>query len=406
MRRVALTGIGVLTPIGAGKKDFWSNLLAGHHGFDDVQSFDISRFSAKRGAEINAFDLTDYLPTEDPNRYGRSTQFALAAARLAFEDAGIDHQKMDGDHIGVCMGTTSGEPNQVERFNDHYVEEALGLVGSEFIGRYPCHNIPAYMASVFNLTGSNPVITPAACAAGNHALAHAYDMIASGRVKMMLAGGSDAFSRITYAGFARLGAIAKDLCRPFDKNRTGMIPGEGAGVLILEDLNAAIERKATIYAEVLGYGFACDAYHMTGGHPEGRGAVRAIEKALAMSRIQPQQVDYISAHGTGTKSNDQNETVSIKKVFGDAAYDVSISSIKSMLGHTMGAASAVEAAACGLAIQNNVVPPTMNLEEPDPVCDLDYVPNQPREMKVDVAMNSAYAFGGNNSSLILARVEV
>lgn len=406
MERVVITGIGALTPIGTGKDVFWNNLLEGKLGFSQVSSFDTSRFRVSVGAEIKAFSLEDYLPGVDADRFGRATQFALAASRLAMDDAGIDLDSIEPDSAGASMGTTSGEPNQIEEFNDHFVAQELGRVGPEFVGRYPCHNIPAAMAAEFNLTGVAPVIIPAACAAGNYAISHAASMIGSGRVEMMLAGGSDAFSRITYTGFARLGAIAPEVCTPFDKNRKGMIPGEGSGVLVLESLSRALDRGARIYAEVLSYGFSCDAFHMTGGHPEGRGAVRAMEKALEVARITPKQVDYISAHGTGTKSNDLNETTAVKNVFNGEAYNTPISSIKSMLGHTMGAASALEAAVCAMAITHNVAPPTMNLQETDETCDLDYIPNQPREMPINIAMNNAYAFGGNNSSLILKRAEV
>jgi 3-oxoacyl-[acyl-carrier-protein] synthase II len=221
----------------------------------------------------------------------------------------------------------------------------------------------------------------------------------------MLAGGSDSFSRITYTGFAQLGAIAPEVCQPFDRCRKGMIPGEGAGVLVLEPLSAAKHRGAHIYAEVGGYGLSCDAHHMTAAHPNGEGAVRAMKQALEQSGTNAEAVSYINAHGTGTATNDRLETLAVKKLFGDAAYRIPMSSIKSMLGHTMGAASAIEAAACALAVYHDRIPPTINLQEPDPECDLDYVPNCAREHIVQVAMSNAYAFGGNNASLILKKCE-
>jgi 3-oxoacyl-[acyl-carrier-protein] synthase II len=221
----------------------------------------------------------------------------------------------------------------------------------------------------------------------------------------MFAGGSDAFSRITYTGFARLGAIAPEVCQPFDRNRKGMIPGEGAAILVLEPLDRAAARGARLYAEIGGYGLSCDAHHMTAAHPDGDGAARAMVKALNESRLNPEEVSYISAHGTGTSTNDRLETIAVKRVFQEAAYRIPISSIKSMLGHTMGAASAIEAAVCALAIFDDRIPPTMNYEQPDPECDLDYVPNAARERRVNVAMNNAYAFGGNNASLILKKCE-
>jgi 3-oxoacyl-[acyl-carrier-protein] synthase II len=335
---------------------------------------------------------------------GRASQFATAAARLAIADAQLDVSTLDPERAGVSMGTTSGEPHEIERFDDHVVAATLDRIGPEFITSYPCHVIPACVAGEVGFAGVNMTI-PTACAAGNYAIAYACDVLRAGRADVMLAGGADAFSRITYTGFARLGAIAPDICRPFDRNRKGMIPGEGAAVLVLEPLAQALARGARIYAEVAGYGLSCDAHHITAAHPEGQGAARAMEKALAHCGMQPDQISYISAHGTGTPTNDQRETVAVKRVFKEAAYRTPISSIKSMLGHTMGAASAIEAAACALAIFSDRIPPTMHLEEPDPECDLDYVPNAAREHTVHIAMNNAYAFGGNNSSVILKKCE-
>jgi 3-oxoacyl-[acyl-carrier-protein] synthase II len=301
------------------------------------------------------------------------------------------------------MGTTSGEPLEVERFDDHYTAGDLGPLGGEFIARYPCHNIAANVASEVGFA-AGAVMIPTACAAGNYAIAHAADRLAAGRADLMLAGGADAFSRITFTGFARLGAIAPDVCRPFDRHRKGMIPGEGAAVLVLEPLGRALARGATIYAEVAGYGLSCDAHHMTAAHPEGDGAARAMEQALAAAGLAPDDVSYVSAHGTGTPVNDRLEAAAVRRVFGARARRVPTSSIKSMLGHTMGAASAIEAAACALACATDRLPPTIHFEEPDPECDLDVVPNQAREVAVEVAMNNAYAFGGNNASVIFRKV--
>jgi len=285
------------------------------------------------------------------------------------------------------------------------VNKNLDRIGPEFIQRYPCHVIAAHVASELQFAGVNTMI-PTACAAGNYAIAHALDVMRAGRADLMLAGGSDAFSRITFTGFARLGAVAPEICQPFDRFRKGMIPGEGAGVLVLEPLDRARRRGARIYAEVAGYGLSCDAHHMTAAHPEGAGAERAMRNALADSRTNPQDVDYISAHGTGTPTNDRLETIAVKCLFKDQAYRIPISSIKSMIGHTMGAASAIEAAVCALAVFNERIPPTINLNDPDPECDLDYVPKFARELRINVAMNNAYAFGGNNASLILRKREL
>jgi 3-oxoacyl-[acyl-carrier-protein] synthase II len=417
-RRIAVTGLGVVTPLGTGKQEVWANLLAGRLGFAPVSSFDTKAFNVHLGAEVRGFSPSPYVRRLDGARMGRASQLAIAAARLALADAGLEVPCDAGDasepgepveaaeiapaFAGVAMGTTSGEPREVERFDDRYLAGELDAVGAEFMTLYPCHMIAAHVARELGFAGVNTMI-PAACAAGNYALAHAVDVLRAGRAELMLAGGADAFSRITYAGFARLGAIAPERCQPFDRRRKGMIPGEGAAVLVLEPLDAARRRRARIYAEVAGYGLSCDAHHMTAAHPEGDGAVRAMSRALADAGVAPEQVSYISAHGTGTPTNDRLEAIAVGRVFG-AETRVPISSVKSMLGHTMGAASAIEAVVCALAVATDEVPPTMGLEDPEN--DFDYVPNLSRRLRVEVAMNNAYAFGGNNASTIFRKCEV
>ena len=404
-RRIVITGIGVVTPIGTGCESFWTNLLDGRCGIGPVRSFDTSNYNVHCGSEVRDFKAEDYLLNLDAAHLGRASQFAIAAARLALADAGVESGSLDRQRAGVSMGTTSGEPREVERFDDSYLSKNLDQVGPEFLSSYPCHVIAAHVASELNFAGVNSMI-PTACAAGNYAIAYALEVLRTERADLMLAGGSDAFSRITFTGFARLGAVAPEICQPFDRFRKGMIPGEGAAVLVLEPLDRARRRGARIYAEVAGYGLSCDAHHMTAAHPSGDGAARAMQQALADSCTNPEEVSYISAHGTGTPTNDRLETVAVKRVFKDAAHRIPISSIKSMLGHTMGAASAIEAAVCALAVSNDQVPPTINLNVPDPECDLDYVPNCARAVRVNVAMNNAYAFGGNNASLILRKCEL
>lgn len=402
--RIVVTGIGVVTPIGTGCQQFWSNLLDGRSGIGPVRSFDTSAYNVHRGAEVHDFHFETYGSTLDAAHLGRASQFAIAAARLALADANVEIASLDLKRAGVSMGTTSGEPREVERFDDLFISKNLERVGREFLALYPSHVIAGHVARDLQFAGVN-IMIPTACAAGNYAIAHAVDVLRTHRADLMLAGGSDSFSRITYTGFAQLGAIAPEVCQPFDRYRKGMIPGEGAGVLVLEPLASATRRGARIYAEISGYGLSCDAHHMTAAHPNGEGAVRAMEQALEQSGINPDGVNYISAHGTGTPSNDRLETLAVKRLFRDAAYRIPMSSIKSMLGHTMGAASAIEAAVCALAVFNDRIPPTINLREPDPDCDLDYVPNHAREHTVRVAMNNAYAFGGNNASLVLRKCE-
>jgi 3-oxoacyl-[acyl-carrier-protein] synthase II len=444
MPRIAVTGIGAVTPVATGRQDLWASLLAGRLGFAPVESFDTSAFNVHLGAEVRGFSAAPYVRTLDAARIGRASQLAIAAARLALADAGFgamgprgvpaedgaarqggeagepgagdgrglggacepggtvaSRRMVEAERCGVAMGTTSGEPLEVERFDDRYMAGELAKVGGEFMARYPCHMIAVHVARELGFGGDNTML-PAACAAGNYALAHAVDVLRAGRADLMLAGGADAFSRITYTGFARLGAIAPERCQPFDRHRKGMIPGEGAAVLVLEPLTAALARGARIYAEVAGYGLSCDAHHMTAAHPQGEGAVRAMQRALADAGIAPGDVSYISAHGTGTPTNDRLEAIAMARVFGEGAR-VPISSVKSMLGHTMGAASAIEAAVCAMAVAGDEIPPTMGLEEPEG--DFDYVPNAARRLPVAVAMNNAYAFGGNNASTIFRKVE-
>jgi 3-oxoacyl-[acyl-carrier-protein] synthase II len=403
-QRVVITGLAAVSSIGTGRQEFWESLLAGRSGISPIESFDTSRYSYHRGGEVKNFRAEDYLERIDAKCLGRASQFGIAAARLALADAGLNGDRPEPERIGVSMGTTSGEPILIEHFNDAHIAGELGRIGPEFIGLYPCHVIGAHIGSELGLAGVNLTI-PCACAAGNYAIGYAFDALRSGRADLMLAGGSDAFSRITFTGFTRLGAVAPEICQPFDRNRKGMIPGEGAAVLVLEPLDRALARGARIYAEVGGYGLSCDAHHMTAAHPEGDGAARAMKQALRQGNLRKEDVNYISAHGTGTPTNDRLETIAVKRVFGDAAYRTPISSIKSMLGHTMGAASALEAVACALAVYHDRIPPTINLQEPDPECDLDYVPNRARDHRVEVAMNNAYAFGGNNSTLILRKYE-
>jgi 3-oxoacyl-[acyl-carrier-protein] synthase II len=404
MNCVAITGIGLITPVGSRKRQCWEALLAGTSGIRTVTSFDTSQFPVHLGAEVSGFDPAQYLRRLNPATTGRASQFAVAAAHMALEDAGLQVEHLDKRRTGVSMGTTSGEPLFVEQYNDIRKKAGLDAIPANMLPRYPCHVIPSHVAIDIGARGPCLMI-PTACAAGNYAIGYGFDVIRAGRADVMLAGGADAFSRITYMGFARLGAIAPDRCRPFDRDRKGMVPGEGAGVLVMERLSAARARGAHIYAEVLGYGVSCDSHHMTAAHPEGDGAIRAMQAAMTESGISTSDVNYISAHGTGTPTNDRVESLAVRKLFGARASHVPMSSIKSMIGHTMGAASAIEAAVCALALDTGWVPPTMNFEQPDPDCDLDYVPKRARKVDPRLVLNNAYAFGGNNASLCLARAE-
>jgi 3-oxoacyl-[acyl-carrier-protein] synthase II len=402
MKRVVITGLGLVTPIGSGRQNVWTALLAGKSGIGPVTSFDTSAFPVHIGAEVKDFSPGQHIHRQEPKNLGRGSQLAVAAALMALNDSGVELGGYNRRRIGVSMGTTSGEPLFIERYNDIRKAEGLESIPGDIFPKYPCNVIPSSVAIEFELHGPCLMI-PTACAAGNYAIGYGFDLIRTGRADLMLAGGADAFSRITYMGFSRLGAIAPERCQPFDKNRKGMVPGEGSAILVLEPLDAALARGAKVYAEVLGYGLSCDSHHMTAAHPQGDGAIRAMSMAMKESGVGVEDIDYISAHGTGTPTNDRIESIAIRTLFGKRAPKVPMSSIKSMIGHTMGAASAIEAVACALALQTGMIPPTINYEEADPEFDLDYVPNHARKTDPRVVLNNAYAFGGNNASLCLAR---
>jgi 3-oxoacyl-[acyl-carrier-protein] synthase II len=324
---------------------------------------------------------------------------ALAAAQLGVIVGVI---KIDRETSGVSMGTTMGETQVLEKLNEDWVRRGAESINPEEIAKLPTDLLSANIAREMGL-GGRAFIIPNACAAGNFAIGYAYDLIRSGRIKAMLAGGADAFSKIAFTGFNRLLAVAPEKCQPFDRNRKGMMVGEGAGIIILEDLQEALKRGAQIYAEILGYGLSCDAHHMTA--PLGEGISEAIDKAMKSCAVKAEEVGYLNAHGTGTPANDKEECIAIKKIFGEYSKKLPVSSIKSMLGHTMGAASAIESIACALTVKHGVIPPTINFETPDPECDIDCVPNKCRNAAVGIALNSASAFGGNNACVVFRKYE-
>lgn len=400
--RVVITGVGVMSSIGCDVNSFWEGIVNGRNGIGPVTSFSTDKYKVHFGGEIAGFEAANHVFRLKHSEIGETSQLAIAATRQAIDQSGLK-ANAPNDRIGVCFGTTTGEAPVIERFNNRLMDETDALERSRFTQLYPCHMIAVHVAREFQLSGPNRVL-PCACAAGNYAIAHSFDQIQSGRADVMIAGGADAFSRITYTGFARLGAIAPSVCQPFDRERKGMVPSEGAGALVLESYESAVARGANILAEIQGYGLSCDAHHMTAAHPEGMGAARAMQSALAQAKINYSDVDYVCAHGTGTKLSDRIETLAIKEVFNGSAYKTPVSSIKSMIGHSMGAASAIEAVACTLSVKNNVIPPTINWENPDPECDLDYVVSGSREQNVKVAMSNAYAFAGYNASVLISQV--
>ena len=399
-RRVVVTGLGIVSSIGIGWKDFWKSLIAGKSGISRITSFDTSGYDKHYGGEIKNFQPEQFIDKRVVNKMGRASQLVIAASRLALEDAGLNSRSLPKDKTGVCVGTTGGESQIIEKIDKAWTDGSERDIDDKIISLYPASIIPTRLAHEFKLK-PNSFLFSNACAAGNYSIGYAFDLIKFKRTDFMLAGGVDAFSRINLTGFSRLFAMAPKICRPFDKNRKGMLIGEGAGILILESLESALRRKATIYAEVLGYGLSCDAYHMTASDVEG--VAKCMKKAFKQVQIKPEDVDYISAHGTGTVQNDKTESQAIKQVFNNQAKKIPVSSIKSMLGHTMGAASAIEAISCCLAIEKGEVPPTINYETPDPECDIDCVPNKARKQEVKIALNNSYAFGGNNACLVLKK---
>jgi 3-oxoacyl-[acyl-carrier-protein] synthase II len=396
--RVVITGLGVISSIGVGKDQFWDNLLQGNSGISTVSCFDTSDHFTHNGGEVHNFNPDTFLSEENGKTFSRASQLGLDAAKLALKDASILLNGQDGPMVGVCIGTTMGSGQVIEKINDRIIMKQQ--VTDDMIRMFPTNTTPAAIAR--ELHASGPVfIFSTACAAGNYAIGYGFDLIRLKRADVILAGGSDPFSRIAFTGFNQFGAVAPEKCQPFDKNRKGMMVAEGAGILVLESLDNALKRNAVIYAEIAGYGLSCDAHHMT--QPSVEGVSRCMIQALKETRTTIEEVDYICAHGTGTPANDKTECAAIREVFGSRTKDIPVSSIKSMLGHTMGAASALEAVACALTIKNNMIPPTINYETPDPECDIDCVPNLAREHTVNVALNNSYAFGGNNASLVLRK---
>lgn len=400
-RRVVVTGLGVVSSIGIGWEEFWKNLLAGKSGISKIESFDTSQYDRHYGGEIKNFDPSKFISKHKISQMGRASQMAVAASKMAFDDAGFDKKSALKNKIGICIGTTMGEAQVIENEVESHVIKRRKVSSCSSALTYPASAIIFNPANELKLSGPSYLFATA-CSAGNYALGYAFDLIRGGKVDVMLAGGTDALSNIAFTGFSRLLAMASEKCQPFDKNRKGMLLGEGSGMLILESFDRALKRKAKIYAEILGYGLSCDATDMTASNYIQ--ISKATKKALAYTHINPDEIDYISAHGTGTPENDRAECLSIKSIFGERSDKIPVSSIKSMLGHTMGAAAAIETVACCLAIKDQMIPSTINFETKDPECDIDCVPNKARKAKFTTVLNNSQAFGGNNACLVLGKL--
>jgi 3-oxoacyl-[acyl-carrier-protein] synthase II len=397
-RRVVITGLGVISSIGIGKDAFWESLLQGKSGISPVTAFDTTNHFTHKGGEVKIFKAEEFVPQEELKLMNRATQMAVASAKLAVEDAAIKPDTFDHLTVGVSHGTTLGAAQAIEGVDINLVKGKE--VPEDLFAQMPTHTALAAIAKEFNCRGPHFMVSTA-CSAGNYAIAYAFDLIRLKKADLMIAGASDGISRIEYTGFNQFSAVAPERCQPFDKNRKGMMLAEGAGMLVLESMESAFRRNAPIYSEVIGYGLSCDAHHMTNASIEG--ITMCMRKALREAHITADDVDYISAHGTGTKANDRAECAAIKEIFGARYKSIPVSSIKSMLGHTMGAASALEAIVCALATKNDQLPPTINFETVDPECEIDCVPNKTRQHRVNIALNNSYAFGGNNASVVFKK---
>ena len=412
-RRVVITGLGTVTPLGNDVETFWSNLKNGVSGISTIDAFDTTGYDCKIGGQIRDFDPKPFFKNpKDVRRTDRFTQLAMAAAKMALQDSGIDVANLKRrDRFGVIVSTGIGGLKTLQ--------DQLRILLTRGPGRNSPFTIPMLISNMasgvismeFDLRGPNLCIVTA-CATSNNAIGESWRVIKFGDADVFLAGGSEAsIVEIGVAGFSAMKALStrndepERASRPFDRDRDGFVMSEGAGVVVVEELEHARARGAKIYCEITGYGLSADAHHMTAPPPDAEGAARAMQMALQHAGISPDKVDYINAHATSTDIGDVSETRAIKQVFGDHAYKVSISSTKSMSGHLLGGAGAVEMAACALAIRDGVIPPTINLENPDEECDLDYTPNVAREKKVRVALNNSFGFGGHNATLVAAAFE-
>jgi 3-oxoacyl-[acyl-carrier-protein] synthase II len=406
-RRVVITGLGVVTPVGNTVETFWKNLTEGRSGIGKIQAFDTTNYDCQIAGEVRDFDPKNFFSNfKDARRTDRFAQLAMAAAKMSVQDSGLELERVNRDRFGVLVSSGIGGLKTLEDQHNILMNKGPSRVSPFTIPMLISNMASGLISMEFGLRGPNMCIVTA-CATSNNAIGESWRMIKFGDADAFLAGGSEAsIVSIGLAGFSAMKALSRRndeperASRPFDRDRDGFVMSEGAGVVVVEELEHAKARGAKIYCELAGYGLSADAYHITAPPADGEGAMRAIKLALEHARISPDKVDYINAHATSTDIGDICETRAIKTVFGDHAYKIAISSTKSMTGHCLGGAGAVEMAACALAIRDGVIPPTINLENPDPQCDLDYTPNVAREKKVRVAVNNSFGFGGHNATLV------
>ncbi|MGC8872191.1 MAG: beta-ketoacyl-ACP synthase II [Caldimicrobium sp.] len=409
-RRVVVTGLGTVSPLGIGVSETWKRIIAGESGITRITKFDASNLPSQIAGEVKGFKPEEFMPAKLISRMDTFIQYAIAGTEMALEDARLPKKDL-GDEVGVIIGVGMGGVGQVEHYTRILDEKGYKRVTPFFIPMIIPNMAAGQIAILYGAKGPNLAVCTA-CAAGNHAIGEAFRMIREGKVKAMICGGTEALiTPLTVAGFSVMKALStrndepEKASRPFEAKRDGFVIAEGSGILILEELEFAKSRGAKIYAEVLGYGCNADAYHMTAPTPEGEGAAKCIELALLDAGLKPEEVDYINAHGTSTPLGDISETKAIKRVFGDHAYKLMVSSTKSMTGHLLGGAGGLEAVITIKALEEGIVPPTINYEEPDPECDLDYVPNKARKADIKIALSNAFGFGGTNACLVFKKWE-
>jgi 3-oxoacyl-[acyl-carrier-protein] synthase II len=410
-RRVVITGIGLVTPLGIGTQKNWEALLSGENGIGPVTRFDISRFATRFAGEIKGFDPLPFIEKKEVRKMDLFIQYAVVAAQLAVEDSGIAPAALEGDRTGVCVGSGIGGIGSLEETHKVLLEKGPDRVSPFFLIQTIINEAAGQISIKYQAKGPNTA-TVTACSTGTHAIGDSFRMIARGEADIMFAGGAESpITPLGMAGFCALKALSErndepaKASRPFDARRDGFVMGEGAGIVILEDLEHALARGARIYAEVAGYGMTSDAYHVTAPAPDGDGAARVMLRAMADAGARPEDVGYINAHGTSTPFNDKTETLAIKKVFGEHALKIGVSSTKSMMGHLLGAAGGVEAGITALCLKHQIMTPTINYEFPDPDCDLDYVPNAARPAEIVCALSNSFGFGGTNGALLFRRFD-
>ena len=410
-RRVVITGLGVLTPIGNNVAEFWQAMMDGKSGAGPITKFDTSEFNTKFACEIKNYDPSNYIDKKTARRMDPYTQYALITSIMAMEDSGLDLEVVDKERIGVVFGSGIGGMDTFEKQHREFIEGGARKISPFFVPMMISDIAAGQISIHYGLKGPN-YATTSACATSTNAIADAFFLVQRGSADVILCGGSEAaITPMAIGGFNAARALStwndriSEASRPFDKDRNGFVMGEGSGTLVLEEYEQAKMRGANIYAEIIGAGLTGDAYHLTAPAPEGEGAYRSMREAIKDGGITSEEVDYVNAHGTSTELNDINETKAMKKLFGEHAYKLSVSATKSMTGHLLGAAGAVEAIATTLALKNGIIPPTINHDEPDPECDLDYTPNKPKERAIKYALSNTFGFGGHNSTILLKRYE-